>query len=97
MPAILAINCQIASFGLAPDCVRLVAVRAGVQADVEVVDPKPRIEKECHSSCTKDWTKYEACVKRITAKGSGTCEPWAFDYWTCVDKCTAPRLFSVLK
>lgn len=67
------------------------------QADAEVVDQKPRIEKECHSSCTGQWGKYEACVKRITAKGSGSCEPWAFDYWTCVDKCTAPRLFAILK
>jgi len=67
------------------------------QADSEPVDPKPRIEKECHSSCTRQWSKYQDCVKRVTAKGSGTCEPWAFDYWACIDKCTAPRLFAELK
>ena len=67
------------------------------QADAEPVDPKPRIEKECHSSCTGQWDKYQACIKRITKKGRGTCEPWAFDYWACIDKCAAPRIFAQLK
>jgi ubiquinol-cytochrome c reductase subunit 6 len=58
-----------------------------MQADV--VDPKPQIEKECHKPCDKEWSQYEKCKERIKAKGEGTCEPWAFDYWKCIDKCVS--------
>ena len=27
------------------------------------------------------------CKERIAAKGAGSCEPWAFEYWKCMDKC----------
>ncbi|RYG46705.1 hypothetical protein EON67_09255 [archaeon] len=78
-------------------CVRLCG--GAVQAD-EPVDRKPEIEQECHKPCTSAWANYEACKERIAAKGTGSCEPWAFDYWRCVDKCvrfaasTCARLLS---
>lgn len=56
-------------------------------ASEDPVDPKPRIEKQCHSSCKGDWAAYEKCTERIKAKGSGSCEPWHFDYLKCIDKC----------
>jgi hypothetical protein len=59
-----------------------------MQAD-EPVDPKPQIEKDCHPSCKKEWTEYEMCKDRIAAKGTGNCEPWAMDYWRCIDKCVS--------
>lgn len=62
--------------------------RACPQAD-EPVDPKPKIEAECHKACTKEWAEYEKCKDRIKAKGTGSCEPWAFDYWKCIDKCVS--------
>lgn len=69
-----------------------------MQADSEPVDPKPQAEKECHASCTKQWSQYEACKERIAKKaGGGTCEPWAMDYWRCVDKCAAGKIFKQLK
>ena len=54
------------------------------------VDPKPRIEKECHKPCESQWREYGKCKDRIKAKGEGSCEPWAFDYWKCIDKCVSP-------
>lgn len=59
----------------------------GGQADEEPVDPKPILEKQCHSSCTTPWTAYQKCETRIKEKGFGDCEAWYFDYWKCVDKC----------
>ena len=53
------------------------------------VDPKPKIEAACHSACSLPATNYEKCVERITAKGSGNCEAWQFDYWKCIDKCVS--------
>jgi ubiquinol-cytochrome c reductase subunit 6 len=61
-----------------------------MQAD-EVVDNKAAIEKACHPACTKPWADYESCKKRIADKGTGSCEPWAFDYWKCIDKCVSVR------
>ena len=58
------------------------------QAD-EPVDQKAQIEKDCHPACLKQWGEYEKCKERIAQKGSGSCEPWAFDYWKCVDKCVS--------
>lgn len=56
------------------------------QAD-EPVDPKGALEKQCHSSCKKQWAQYTACTERVAKKGEGDCQPWAFDYWHCVDHC----------
>lgn len=55
------------------------------------MDPKPALEKACESQCTKQWSAYEACKVRIEKKPGGTCEPWAFDYWSCIDKCVSTR------
>ncbi len=57
-----------------------------LQAD-EPVDAKASIEQACHPACTKQWTNYEKCKERIEGKAGATCEPWAFDYWRCIDKC----------
>ncbi|XP_042481870.1 cytochrome b-c1 complex subunit 6-1, mitochondrial-like [Macadamia integrifolia] len=41
----------------------------------------------------------QACVKRIQGDETGHkhCTGQYFDYWSCVDKCVAPKLFSKLK
>ncbi|KAK8948744.1 hypothetical protein KSP39_PZI005922 [Platanthera zijinensis] len=41
----------------------------------------------------------QACVKRIQADESGHkhCTGQYFDYWHCVDKCAAEKLFDKLK
>jgi hypothetical protein len=43
-------------------------------------------------------TKQE-CAERIKSDTTGEahCTGWAFDYWKCVDKCVAPKLFARLK
>jgi ubiquinol-cytochrome c reductase subunit 6 len=72
------------------------AARFAAQADA--VDPKPRIEKECHKPCERQWAEYEKCKVRIAGNKDGlNCEPWTFDYWKCVDKCAAPKIFALLK
>ncbi|XP_011042841.1 PREDICTED: cytochrome b-c1 complex subunit 6-like isoform X1 [Populus euphratica] len=39
-----------------------------------------------------------ACVKRVEGDDSGHkhCTGQYFDYWFCIDKCVAPKLFSKL-
>jgi ubiquinol-cytochrome c reductase subunit 6 len=69
-----------------PSCARFPP--SCVQAE-SAVDPKARIEKECHKPCEREWKEYEKCKERIKAKGEGSCEPWSFDYWKCVDKCVS--------
>ena len=51
------------------------------------MDPKPALEKACHTPCVPLWDNYKKCEGRVTAKGDGDCSPWYFDYWKCVDKC----------
>lgn len=63
----------------------------------EPVDPKPALEKLCHEPCKPLWEDYKACGTRIAKKGDGECSAWYFDYWKCVDKCVAPKLFEKLK
>lgn len=58
--------------------------------DEEPVDPLPALRQECKPSCIAQFEKYEACVKRVKAKGEGDCEAWFFDYLHCLDKCVAP-------
>jgi ubiquinol-cytochrome c reductase subunit 6 len=60
----------------------------------EPVDQKANIEKSCHKPCSKEWDLYEQCKERIEAKGTGSCEPWVFDYWKCIDKCVS-RVISI--
>ncbi|CAM9171202.1 unnamed protein product, partial [Sphacelaria rigidula] len=31
----------------------------------------------------------QACEVRIEQKGYGTCEPWFFDYLTCIEHCVS--------
>lgn len=63
---------------------------ASALPQADVVDSKPEIEKACHSSCVRYYAEYEKCKERIAKKGEGSCEPWAFDYWKCIDKCVSP-------
>jgi len=43
--------------------------------------------------------EYEACAERIKkdTTGEAHCTGQYFDYWSCIDKCTAPKLFQKLK
>eukprot|EP00891_Asterochloris_glomerata_P009378 jgi/Astpho2/9378/e_gw1.00145.152.1_t len=60
-------------------------------------NPKIGIEEACKPQCIKPLLAYQACCKRIKGKEGAHCTGQFFDYWGCVDKCAAPRLFSVLK
>ncbi|KAF8063094.1 QCR6-1 [Scenedesmus sp. PABB004] len=62
-------------------------------------DPKPQLEDECKVDCLKEWHNYQECAKRIESSDhdDAHCTGWAFDYWKCVDKCVAPKLFKLLK
>ncbi|XP_022762934.1 cytochrome b-c1 complex subunit 6-like [Durio zibethinus] len=68
-------------------------------ADEEPVDQKRLLEEGCKPKCVKQLHLYEACVKRIQGDESGHkhCTGQYFDYWSCIDKCVAPSLFSKLK
>ncbi|XP_021660505.2 cytochrome b-c1 complex subunit 6-1, mitochondrial isoform X1 [Hevea brasiliensis] len=81
-------------------CTRLVNVlmRSSFE-DEEPVDQKKYLEESCKPKCVKPLLEYEACVKRIKVDESGHkhCTGQYFDYWSCVDKCVAPKLFSKLK
>ncbi|KAJ1264867.1 hypothetical protein BS78_08G034700 [Paspalum vaginatum] len=68
-------------------------------ADTEPVDQKNYLEERCKPQCVKSLYDYERCVKRVESDGSGQkhCTGQYFDYWSCVDKCVAPKLFEKLK
>ncbi|KAG5250729.1 cytochrome b-c1 complex [Salix suchowensis] len=68
-------------------------------ADEEPVDPKKYLEESCKPKCVKPLLEYQACVKRIQDDETGHkhCTGQYFDYWSCVDKCVALKLFSKLK
>ncbi|CAN8293364.1 unnamed protein product [Cochlearia groenlandica] len=70
-----------------------------LRADDEVVDPKKYLEESCKPKCVKPLLEYQACVKRIQGDDSGHkhCTGQYFDYWHCIDKCVAPKLFTKLK
>ncbi|KAJ4889998.1 hypothetical protein Rs2_29746 [Raphanus sativus] len=70
-----------------------------LMADDEVVDPKKYLEESCKPKCVKPLLEYQACVKRIQGDDSGHkhCTGQYFDYWHCIDKCVAPKLFAKLK
>ncbi|KAJ7540820.1 hypothetical protein O6H91_10G032400 [Diphasiastrum complanatum] len=65
----------------------------------EPVDPKPEIEELGKPRCVKPWLAYQACVKRVEEDTSGHkhCTGQYFDYWGCIDKFAANRLFERLK
>ncbi|XP_027106359.1 cytochrome b-c1 complex subunit 6 [Coffea eugenioides] len=68
-------------------------------ADEEPVDPKKHMEDVCKAKCTREWRAYEDCVFRVRKDDTGNkhCTGQYFDYWHCVDKCVAPKLFTKLK
>ncbi|KAK4743245.1 hypothetical protein SAY87_001246 [Trapa incisa] len=68
-------------------------------ADEEPVDQKKYFEESCKPKCVKPLLEYQACVKRIEGDESGHkhCTGQYFDYWSCIDKCVAPKLFPKLK
>ncbi|KAL5720992.1 Cytochrome b-c1 complex subunit 6-1 [Ranunculus cassubicifolius] len=68
-------------------------------ADEEPVDQKKYLEDSCKPKCVKSLLSYQSCVKRIQGDESGHkhCTGQYFDYWSCVDKCVATKLFSKLK
>ncbi|PKI52975.1 hypothetical protein CRG98_026555 [Punica granatum] len=72
---------------------------ADLRADEEPVDQKKYLEESCKPKCVKPLLEYQACVKRIQGDESGHkhCTGQYFDYWSCVDKCVAPKLFVKLK
>eukprot|EP00752_Nemacystus_decipiens_P007524 g6724.t1 len=67
--------------------------------DEEPVDPLTGIREKCGATkpCAAAMAEYKACVERVTNKGFGTCEPWFFDYISCVDKCAAPKIMKATK
>ncbi|KAI3755266.1 hypothetical protein L1987_55062 [Smallanthus sonchifolius] len=70
-----------------------------IMSDEEPVDQKKYFEELCKPKCVRAWLDYQACVKRVQADETGHkhCTGQYFDYWQCVDKCVAPRLFAKLK
>jgi len=74
-------------------------MRRRCRDDEEVIDPKAQIEETCKPKCVKFLMEYEACAERIKkdTTGEAHCTGQYFDYWTCIDKCTAPKLFQKLK
>ncbi|RYQ82744.1 hypothetical protein Ahy_B10g101312 [Arachis hypogaea] len=69
------------------------------RADEEPVDQKKYLEESCKPKCVKALLEYQACVKRIQGDETGNkhCTGQYFDYWSCIDKCVAQKLFSKLK
>ncbi|XP_021903558.1 cytochrome b-c1 complex subunit 6-like isoform X2 [Carica papaya] len=67
-------------------------------AHEELVDQKKYLEESCKNKCVKPLIQYEVCVKRIEGDDGGKhCTGQYFDYFSCVDKCVAPKLFAKLK
>ncbi|MCD7456633.1 hypothetical protein HAX54_032414 [Datura stramonium] len=69
------------------------------RSDEEVVDPKATLEVTCKPKCVRQLKEYQACSKRIEGDESGHkhCTGQYFDYWHCIDKCVAAKLFDHLK
>nr|AAX95093.1 ubiquinol--cytochrome-c reductase, putative [Oryza sativa Japonica Group] len=72
---------------------------AWLWADEEPVDPKKYLEERCKPQCVKPLYEYEKCVKRVEKDDTGHkhCTGQYFDYWSCIDKCVAPKLLEKLK
>ncbi|XP_049343977.1 cytochrome b-c1 complex subunit 6 [Solanum verrucosum] len=68
-------------------------------SDEEVVDPKATLEVSCKPKCVRQLKEYQACTKRVEGDESGHkhCTGQYFDYWHCIDKCVAAKLFDHLK
>ncbi|XP_062183208.1 uncharacterized protein LOC133887286 [Phragmites australis] len=67
--------------------------------DEELVDQKKYLEERCKPQCVKSLYEYEKCVKRVENDDTGHkhCTGQYFDYWSCIDKCVAPKLLKKLK
>nr|CAB3490994.1 unnamed protein product [Digitaria exilis] len=67
--------------------------------DEELVDQKKYLEERCKPQCVKSLYEYEKCVKRVENDETGHkhCTGQYFDYWSCIDKCVAPKLLKKLK
>ncbi|MFS7985765.1 putative cytochrome b-c1 complex, subunit 6, ubiquinol-cytochrome C reductase hinge [Helianthus anomalus] len=69
------------------------------RGDVEPVDQKKYLEDSSKPKCVRPLIEYQACVKRI--EGDETrekhCTGQYFDYWHCIDRAVAPKLFDKLK
>ncbi|XLS73816.1 hypothetical protein HN51_030681 [Arachis hypogaea] len=76
-----------------------IRIRIRIRADEEPVDQKRYLEESCKPKCVKALLEYQACVKRIQGDETGNkhCTGQYFDYWSCIDKCVAQKLFSKLK
>lgn len=68
-------------------------------SDEEVVDFKGELEKQAHPQCEKKWEEYQACKKRLEKKGEegANCSGTFGEYWQCIDKAVAKKLFKRLK
>lgn len=66
-------------------------------ADDEPQDPRAAIEEACKPGCSSYLKEYEACTERVKAKGDGHCSGQYFDFYHCIDKCAAPKVFSKIK
>ncbi|PHT38599.1 Cytochrome b-c1 complex subunit 6, partial [Capsicum baccatum] len=68
-------------------------------SDEEVVDQKATLEVSCKPKCVRQLKEYQACTKRIEGDETGNkhCTGQYFDYWHCIDKCVAEKLFDLLK
>ena len=64
--------------------------------DGEIVDAKKALEADCKPAYAHLWNEYQACSKRIAAKGYGDCAMQYQDYFQSVDKCISKSLFSKL-
>ncbi|CAN6374203.1 unnamed protein product, partial [Urochloa humidicola] len=83
-----------------PEQGQLVRIFPAVSVDdEELVDQKKYLEERCKPQCVKSLYEYEKCVKRVENDDTGHkhCTGQYFDYWSCVDKCVAPKLFKKLK
>ncbi|KAI5006912.1 hypothetical protein ZWY2020_042124 [Hordeum vulgare] len=72
---------------------------ASRMADEEVSDPKALLEDRTKAKCVYLWYEYQKCVKRIEGDETGQkhCTGQYFDYWKCIDKHVAEKLFDSLK
>ncbi|KAG0557569.1 hypothetical protein KC19_11G141200 [Ceratodon purpureus] len=67
------------------------------EEESDPVDTKPECEASCKPRCVKQLLAYEACEKRIEGKEGKHCTGQYFDYWGCIDRCSATKLFRTLK
>jgi ubiquinol-cytochrome c reductase subunit 6 len=67
------------------------------EEDPSPVDTKPECEESCKPRCVKQLLHYEACIKRVEGSPGKHCTGQYFDYWGCIDKCAAPKIFRTLK